>query len=233
MLLSSRPYDQRALKVERMKHHAVLFDLDGTLLDTLADLADSMNAVLAEMGFPQHPRVDYRGFVGDGVRALGVRALPAGRRDDDTVDDALERMQVEYAKRWDNTTRPYPGVGELLDGLAGRGVKCAVLSNKPDEYTRLCVSRFLPDWRFEVVQGVSDGIAPKPDPGGALAISERLAVPPEQMLYLGDTDTDMQTAVAAGMFAVGAAWGFRTPRELREHGAAAIIDRPPDLLAML
>jgi len=216
-----------------MKHEAVLFDLDGTLLDTLADLADSMNAALAEMGFPQHPRDAYRGFVGDGVRALGVRVLPGERRDDDTVDDVIERMQAEYAKRWDNKTRAYPGVGELLDGLAGRGVKSAVLSNKPDEFTRLCVSRFLADWRFDVVRGVSDGLAPKPDPGGALGVSGRLSVPPERMLYLGDTDTDMQTAVAAGMYPVGAAWGFRTPRELREHGAAAIIDRPPDLLDML
>ena len=143
-----------------MKNHGGWLDLDGTLLDTLADLADSMNAVLAGMGFPEHPRDAYRGFVGDGVRALGVRALPVGRRDDDTVDDALERMQGEYAKRWDNKTVPYAGVGELLDGLAGRGVKCAVLSNKPDEFTRLCVSKFLADWRFDGVQGVPDDVAP-------------------------------------------------------------------------
>ena len=216
-----------------MKYKAVLFDLDGTLLDTLEDLADSMNAVLSGFGFPRRPVAAYRYFVGDGMRMLALRALPESHRDGGTLDEAIERMRAQYARRWDNKTRPYPGIDELLDALAERGVAAAVLSNKPDEFTKLCVSKLLPDWRFEAAQGVSERCPPKPDPAGAMAVSERMGVPPGQFLYLGDTNTDMRTANAAGMFPVGAAWGFRTPDELRESGAAAVIDHPMDLLELL
>ena len=211
----------------------MLFDLDGTLLDTLEDLADSMNAALRQLGFPPHPLEPYKYFVGDGVVNLVARALPEGHRDETTVARAVEMMRSIYGEHWADKTRPYPGVPELLDALVERGVKMAVLSNKPNDSTQLCVAKLLPNWRFDAVIGQSKTIPPKPDPSGVREIVARLGVPVEQFLYLGDTNTDMQTANAAGMFPVGALWGFRPAEELREAGARVLIERPGDLLGLL
>jgi phosphoglycolate phosphatase len=211
----------------------VLFDLDGTLLDTLEDLADSMNAVLRQFGYAPHPPEPYKYFVGDGVVNLVTRALPEAHREAATVAKAVELMRRTYAEHWADRTRPYPGIPELLDALATRGVRMAVLSNKPDDTARLCVARLLPRWRFDAVVGASHGIPPKPDLAGVRSIIALLGVPVEQFLYLGDTNTDMATANAAGMFAVGALWGFRTAEELREAGAKVLIERPGDLLGLL
>jgi len=216
-----------------MRFRAVLFDLDGTLLDTLEDLADAMNEALAQMNLPPHPVAAYRHFVGDGVVNLARRALGPERSDSPTVQDCVARMRDAYSRCWDRKTCPYDGVPELLDELSRRGLPLAVLSNKPDDFTRLCVERLLPRWRFAAVQGVTDHVPPKPDPAGVARVVERLGVPPETFLYLGDTATDMRTAGAAGMFAVGALWGFRDAEELRGAGAAALIERPEDLLGLL
>jgi phosphoglycolate phosphatase len=213
---------------------AVLFDLDGTLLDTLEDLADSANAALESRDLPTHPLDAYRFFVGDGVRKLMLRALPAERAGDAAfVDEMVGEMRRRYSENWDNKTRPYPGVGELLDGLTERGVPFCVVSNKPQDFTDLCVQRLLGQWSFAAVLGVSDAIPPKPDPTGARQAVERLNVPAERFLYLGDTNTDMKTAGAAGMFPVGAAWGFRPVEELQANGARAIAQHPTDLLTLL
>jgi len=211
----------------------VLFDLDGTLLDTLEDLADSMNAALRQLGFPTHPVAAYRYFVGDGVVNLVTRALPEGDRGDATVAKAVALMRRIYGEHWADKTRPYPGIPELLDAVAGRGVKMAVLSNKPDDSTQLCVAKLLPRWRFHAVVGASAATPPKPDLAGVRTIVARLAVPTEQFIYLGDTNTDMATATAAGMFPVGALWGFRSADELRASGARALIEKPADLLGLL
>ncbi|HPD14814.1 MAG TPA: HAD family hydrolase [Planctomycetota bacterium] len=216
-----------------MSYRAVLFDLDGTLLDTLEDLADSTNAALMQLGFPPHPLDAYRYFVGDGVTNLILRTLPEAHRDEPTVARAVDLMRRIYGEHWADKTRPYPGIPELLDALAARGVKMAVLSNKPHESTLLCVARLLPRWRFDAVIGQSKAVPPKPDLAGVRTIIAQLGVPAEQFLYLGDTNTDMQTANAAGMFAVGALWGFRPADELREAGARAMIGKPADLLALL
>ncbi len=216
-----------------MSYRAVLFDLDGTLLDTLEDLADSMNAVLRQLGFPPHPAEPYKYFVGDGVVNLVTRALPEDHRDEATVAQAVRLMRSIYGEHWADKTRPYPGIPELLDAVVERGVKMAVLSNKPDDSTKLCVAKLLPSWRFDAVIGQSKAIPPKPDLAGVRAIVARLGVPIEQFLYLGDTNTDMQTANLAGMFAVGALWGFRTAEELRGAGAKVLIERPADLLVLL
>jgi len=220
-------------KGHALRYLAVLFDLDGTLLDTLEDLADSMNAVLRQLGFPPHPLAPYKYFVGDGVVNLVRRALPEGHRDAATVAKAVELMRHTYAEHWADRTRPYPGIPELLDALAARGVKMAVLSNKPDDTTRLCVARLLPLWRFDAVVGAGPDIPPKPDLAGVRTIIAQLGVPAGQFIYLGDTNTDMATANAAAMFAVGALWGFRSAEELREAGARVLIERPGDLLGLL
>lgn len=226
--------DAWALLWEPQKmYKAVLFDLDGTLLDTLEDLADAMNAVLAAEGLPAHPTDAYRHFVGDGIVNLVRRALPEYRRDEATVERLVAADREEYARRWRNKTRPYEGVPELLDELTGRGLKLAVLSNKPDDATRLCVEALLPNGSFDVVQGVTDGVPLKPDPAGALDVARRLGVPPDGFLYLGDTATDMRTAVSTGMFPVGVLWGFRDADELAASGAKSLLARPGELLDLL
>lgn len=216
-----------------MSYTAVLFDLDGTLLDTLDDLADSGNFALARLGFAAHPREAYKYFVGDGVESLVRRALPPDRLDSATVSRCTELVRQAYAERWAQKTRPYPGIPELLDALAARSVRMAVLSNKPDNFTRLCVQRLLPKWPFAAVVGAQPELPRKPDPAGARAIAAQLGLSPGAILYLGDTNTDMQTAVAAGMFPVGALWGFRTADELRASGAQVLIEQPLDLLRLL
>jgi len=213
-----------------MTYQAVLFDLDGTLLDTIDDLADSMNLTLGRMGFPTHEVEAYKYFVGDGVEALAERALPAGRRDPQTVGRCVQGHREEYSRCWMNKTRPYDGIGALLDALAERGIKRAILSNKPDDSTKLVVGKLLADWDFDVVRGALDGVRKKPDPTGAIRIASELATPPADFLYLGDTNTDMLTANGAGMFAVGALWGFRTADELIANGAKVLIEKPTELL---
>ena len=216
-----------------MSYKAVVFDLDGTLLDTLEDLADATNRALARFGFPAHELAAYNYFVGDGLRNLILRTLPEGHRDDETLAETIQAFQEEYGRNWADKTRPYEGIPELLDALTERGVPMAVLSNKPDEFTRLCVAKLLPRWSFEPVQGVSETNPKKPDPIGALVIAERLGIAPAEFLYVGDTNTDMKTANAAGMFAVGVTWGFRPAAELLAHGAKVLIDRPAELLDLL
>lgn len=216
-----------------MPFRAVLFDLDGTLLDSLADIGESMNAALTEHGFPTHPLSEYKRMVGDGVTILARRALPRDHRDDRTVSECVRSMRRVYGTRWHVETRPYDGIHELVDNLRKQGLVLAVLSNKPDDFTRVVIERYFGAGCFARVVGERAGIPPKPDPTSALTIAHELGVLPAECLYLGDTDTDMRTAVAAGMHPVGAAWGFRPVDELTRSGARAIAERPADLLRML
>ena len=147
---------------------AVLFDLDGTLLNTLDDLADSMNTVLKRFGFPQHPVEAYRYLVGDGIVNLVSQALPDQYRDETTINRIVSVDREEYARNWSNKTRPYEGIPDLLNALQNRGIAICVLSNKPDEFTQIIVKRFLPNWKFAVVRGANDETPIKPDPAGAL-----------------------------------------------------------------
>ncbi len=209
-----------------------MFDLDGTLLDTLADLGDAANAALREHGFAEHAYAFYRQAVGDGARVLAARSVPPERRDDATVVDAVHAaMRAHYARNWHRKTRPYPGIPELLTTLRARGLTLAVLSNKPEEATRDCVRHFFPDAPFAAVRGAVTGGPLKPDPSAALRIVDELGIAPDAWLYVGDTNTDMRTAVAARLFAVGCTWGFRDRDELATSGAAAIVDHPAALLA--
>lgn len=216
-----------------MSYRAVVFDLDGTLLDTLEDIGVAANKVLAELSLHQHPIDSYRQFVGQGVRVLFESALPEEMRTLDVIDECAERFQIAYDREWDVRSKPYAGVPELLTALVQRELPLAVLSNKPHPFTVKCVERFLSAWPWHVVLGQSDEWPRKPDPAGALEIARRLGVSSCDCLYVGDTKTDMQTAVGAGMFPVGVSWGFRAVEELREHGAAVIIDEPLELLKLL
>jgi phosphoglycolate phosphatase len=216
-----------------MNFRAVLFDLDGTLLDTLDDLADSTNLALRKLGLPEHPVINYKCFVGDGIENLVRRAVPENHRDPSTLTECVNLTREHYAARWDKKTRPYDEIPSLLDALTARDVRMTVFSNKPDEFTQLCVERLLADWPFEVVLGAGPTLPKKPDPAGARLIAQRLQLEPAEVVYLGDTDTDMQTAVAANMYPVGALWGFRTAEELVAHGARTLIQKPLDLLQLL
>lgn len=212
---------------------AVIFDLDGTLLDTLDDLADSMNEVLEERGFPPHPREAYRVFVGAGIETLVKRAFPAEHRSEQALAEAVTAMRAAYERRWDRRTRPFEGVDVLLDGVFDRGLQVAILSNKPDDFTQLTVERFLGRWPFRRVWGIRDGIPKKPDPTAALGFAAEIGAAPSDVFFCGDTDVDMATARAAGMVPVGVLWGFRGEEELRQSGARHLLAHPPELLDLL
>ncbi len=212
---------------------AFLFDLDGTLLDTLQDLADSMNAVLAARGLFVHPPDQYRYFVGDGMRELARRVLPGNTGSDELIDQLVEEMRIEYGARCYNTTGPYPGVNTMLEKVAAAKKPMAVFSNKPHDFTTRMVKKYFADIPFYMVLGVADDVPRKPDPAGAIKIAKETGIAPERFFYLGDTATDMRTAVAAGMFAAGAAWGFRDEEELRKNGAGVVFQSPDEVTSMV
>ena len=216
-----------------MKYHAVIFDLDGTLADTLEDIADNMNRALAGNGFPTHGYDAYRFFVGDGLKNLVTQCLPESARTEAIIADCHDRMLAEYHLNYLNKTRLYDGIPELLDTLLSQRIKLAVLSNKADPLTQKICTRLLKNWKFDVIMGAGDRFPRKPDPASALFISGQLGILPSDICYLGDSDVDMKTAVAAGFYPVGAGWGFRPKKELSENGAKCIIDHPLEMVAHL
>jgi len=209
-----------------MRFQAVIFDMDGTLLDTLKEIADAMNAALATLGYPPHAYDAYREYVGYGMDVLAQRVLPEGHKDDALVGRLVEAMRTIYGRDHAFLSRPYEGIPELLDALVGKGVRMTILSNKPDEFTRAMAQRLLGRWRFEIVRGIIPGRPRKPEPIAALEMARSLDVSPERIVFMGDSAIDMLTARAAGMFPVGVLWGFRTRDELVENGAALLIDHP-------
>ena len=216
-----------------MNCRGVIFDLDGTLLNTLEDIVDSMNAVLNRFGFPEHSIDAYKYFIGDGMEKLVSRCLPADQRDPSAVARCVTALRKEYGKRWSSKTHAYKGIPELLDTLTARGIKLAILSNKPDEFTKVVVAKFLPRWKFESVVGSKPSVPKKPDPKAALEIAAALEIPSSEILFLGDSGIDMETATAANMYSVGVLWGFRTADELRASGAKALLAKPVDLVKLL
>ena len=213
-----------------VKFKAVLFDLDGTLLDTIDDLADSMNTILKTFGFPRHEVEKYKYFVGDGMDVLVKRALPESCRDEKVISRCIHAMEEEYSLHWADKSRPYIGIPELLDAFVSEDIKISILSNKPHDPTKAVVSIMLAKWKFDVVAGVKKGVPRKPDPAAAIGIANHLGILPQDFLYIGDTHTDMKTAFSAGMFPVGALWGFRTGEELIKAGARILVKNPADLL---
>jgi phosphoglycolate phosphatase len=216
-----------------MKFKAVIFDLDGTLVDSLEDIAESMNIVLATLGFRSHHLQAYKYFVGNGIKNLVREALPEDSRDETIISECFDLMMKEYRERCLNKTRPYAGIPELLDELVKRNMKLNVLSNKIDELTQKVVAAILPNWSFELVIGPGSTVPRKPNPSGALLISKNLGIPVSEMIFLGDSGVDMQTATKADMYAVGALWGYRTKEELISNGAKSLIKHPSELIAIL
>jgi len=211
----------------------VLFDLDGTLADTLDDLADAMNRVLTGECLPEHTIAEYQRMIGHGIHQLVSAALPVDRRGERTVGRCFALMMADYGEHSLVKTRPYDDVPELLNALRAAGLRLAVLSNKADELTRGVAAALFADGAFDAVAGALPDVPLKPDPAGALRAAARLELEPGRMLYVGDSPTDMRTALAAGMTPIGVSWGFRSRGELVEAGASAVIDRPLELLALL
>lgn len=216
-----------------MAYKAVIFDLDGTLLDTLGDLAAAVNRVLAARGYPTHETDAFRWFIGDGSAKLMERALPPAERRPEIHQPCLQALLADYNKNWHDITQPYDGIEALLDYLADRQVTMAVVTNKPHQFTGVMIDYYFKNACFDPVFGQREGIPKKPDPQQALAAARSMAVPPEQCIFLGDSAVDMETATRAGMAAVGAGWGFRPVDELRTAGALTVLDHPLDLIRFL
>lgn len=217
-----------------MKRRAVIFDLDGTLTDTLESIAYTTNLTLSRFGLPPFEKERYRYFVGDGTDVMLRKALLNAQGGSLSL---LEQAQEEYLKLFEKYcgyhVRPYEGITELLGELKARGVKTAVLSNKPHPRTLDVVETFFGKESFDYVQGLEPGIERKPSPEGVFKIMGKLGVKSEELLYVGDTDTDMKTGRAAGAFTAGVLWGFRDRQELETNGADVIISKPCELLKYL
>ena len=216
-----------------MRFHGIIFDLDGTLLDTIKDIANAMNNVLKKLGYPVHSTESYCCFIGEGIEKLVRRALPQQAFTDAFVSQCIDSMKKEYDRCWKMHSGPYAGVPELLGCLQEQHMPMAILSNKPHDFTKIMVEALLPRWSFCKVWGARPSVPNKPDPAAALQIARDFALSPDQVLFLGDTKTDMETANRAGMYPVGALWGFRDEQELRQSGAKELIENPLDLLKIL
>ncbi|MCF6312092.1 MAG: HAD family hydrolase [Verrucomicrobiales bacterium] len=217
-----------------MKVKAVIFDLDGTLLDTLDDLADSGNAVLQAHGHAPHAVDAYRTFIGDGMGKLVERIFSDGAEvDEELQQQRLQDYKEAYLQRWQNKTCVYEGVEDLLSELSQRGVKTGILTNKAHAFAEKCVEKFLGLHPWDVVLGQREGVAKKPDAAGARDALQAMQVTESETIFVGDSSVDMQTAVNAKLKAVGVSWGFRGREELIEHGASVVIDRPDELLELL
>lgn len=211
----------------------VIFDLDGTLLDTLIELGIACNTILEQHGYPTHPLPKYKIFVGEGAEVLMRKALGEASSDDAVLKSCLKDFLSYYEQICGQHTTLYPGIPALLDELGKRGINLTVLSNKPHDLTLINIGLFLSHVPFAMVLGQRQGIPKKPDPHGVIEILNHLKVPAESCLYLGDTSIDMKTAVAAKVYPVGVLWGFRSKEELLEHGARTLIETPLDLLTLL
>ena len=211
-----------------MAYRAAVFDLDGTLLNTLSDLADSGNELLASYGMPPHPAPAFRYFVGNGSRKLMERILPGKSAEE--IDEALARYKAIYEKRLTAKTKPYAGIVEMLSELKARGVRMAVCTNKHISAAEALIRKYFPVDFFDAYEGDRLGVPRKPDPAHVNIVLEKMNVRPEETVYLGDSGVDMQTAVNAKALPIGVLWGFREKDELLENGAKILLSQPSELL---
>lgn len=213
---------------------AVIFDLDGTLTDTLDSIKISVDKALGKFGIGPFRKEQYKYFVGEGAAKLVERCLIAGGDPNLTLfREAYEEYMKVFEEYCMYHVVPYDGIRELLHELKNRGVKTAVLSNKPHERTCEVISSVFGNESFDIVQGQTVNIKRKPSPEGVFIIQDKLEINADEILYLGDTGTDMQTGKSAGVFTIGALWGFRDKDELIENHADAIIENPSKLLDYL
>jgi phosphoglycolate phosphatase len=209
---------------------AIIFDLDGTLVNSVEDIADCMNRVLLAHGYPTHSYSDFKLMVGEGLKNLTERCLPKNELSDSNIACCFSKMMEEYGRHYAEKSHLYSGISELLDAASKAGVKMSILSNKADELTQKICSKLLNHWKFELILGHGERFPRKPNPSSAMYIAQSLNLQPENILYMGDTAVDMKTANAAGMFSVGVTWGFREREELEANGAKLIINSPQELI---
>lgn len=216
------------INIERMTQ-LVIFDLDGTLLDTIEDLANSVNFALQKNDFPLHEVETYRRFVGNGVTKLIERALPEGSRNAATIDRIKQDFLAHYVPHSEECTHPYPGIYTLLKQLQQKEIQLAVASNKVNVATERVVKHFFPDIHFAAVLGQRDGFPVKPDPSILYAIMEQTSVAKERILYVGDSGVDAMTAQNADVPFVAVLWGFRPKEELEAKGAVNFVQTPEEI----
>ena len=210
------------------EYKAYIFDLDGTLLDTLEDLADAVNYAMRKNEFPERSLSEVRSFVGDGIRLLVKRSSPEGI-EDALLEQAFADFRDYYSVHYMDKTKPYPGIEAMLRALKAQGKRLCVISNKVDYAVKLLMDQFFPGF-FETVLGEREGIRRKPAPDSLLAVMEELGLSKEECVYIGDSDTDILTAKNAGIDPISVSWGFRTEEFLKEHGAEKIVNKVEDLL---
>ncbi len=211
----------------------VIFDLDGTLLNTVEDIMDSCNIALKKLGYPIHSLKEYEQFIGEGMEELVRKALPENKRNEESIKVCLKLLREEYKKRYHNKTKPYNGIKEVLKTLQNRGVKMAVFSNKPDDFTLSATRYYFSEIDFREVLGAKEGNPKKPDPYGANLIIARMNIPKENIAYLGDSKTDIMTAKNSGVLSVGAEWGFRGKEELIRAGADFTVKTPEEFILLI
>lgn len=200
-------------------------------MDTLEDIAISTNYVLEKFGKKPIPLENYRYLVGEGALKLMQDILPDASEED--VKKALGMYEKHYATQYDKNTKLYDGISKLLTFLQKRGFKLAILSNKPNSFTKLCAVKYLRNWTFEAVYGIREGIPRKPDPKGVQEIMKELQIEPRECMFVGDTKIDMLTAKNAGIDSIGVLWGFRDRRELEENGANYIVNTPLSAIKLI
>jgi phosphoglycolate phosphatase len=219
---------------------AIIFDLDGTLIDSITDIADAMNASLTELGFPTHSVEDYKGFVGDGLNELAKRALPAKQQSNKNIEALAKKFWDNYDIAWYLHTNLYPGVLYLIQLAVARKMKLAILSNKAHYFTKKMIRHFFRGAMirhtknpFGIYCGEEPGRPAKPDPTMALELATRMKIKPQNIAFIGDSEVDIKTAKNAGMIAVGAAWGYRSKQELIDAGADLVFDNPTQMTTYL
>ena len=215
-----------------MKFKGVIFDLDGTLVNSLEDIADAMNTVLQDLDYPTHSYDDYQYFIGSGLRNLVSKALPSTHNDETQIESGYHLMIEVYRNNCTNQTKPYNGIVELLNELISRNIKLGVFSNKADALTKEIANAIFPDY-FDPIVGLSVEALKKPNPFEALEISKSWKLKPEEIIFVGDSGIDMQTATNANMHSVGVVWGYRPEEELIATGAKHILNHPSDLIQIL
>jgi len=217
----------------KIKHKGVIFDLDGTLIDTLEDIGTNMNRALRTRGFPELPIEQYRDKVGWGIKRLAFLALPEEARQEETAALVSGLASGFYAENPLVYTKPYPGIIELIAVLKRRKIKTAVLSNKPDAVAQKVIAGLFPLSSFDIVQGEVSGKKRKPDPGCVWDFLVSLGLTPSDVIFAGDSEVDMETALASGCFPMGVSWGYRSEETIVKAGARAIIKNPEELLNYL
>lgn len=216
--------------------HACIFDLDGTLIDSLADLADAANTCLNSAGYPSHSYEAYRNFVGNGMETLIQRALPfeaALRLGPVGIHDLAGQMRYIYSRAWNVKTRCYEGIAALIDQLHHSGMPLAVLSNKPHALTCDIIDYYFPNKPFSLVYGARADVPNKPDPSTALEVAQELGIEPSHISFVGDSNVDIRTGLNAGMATIGVCWGFRGREELLQEGAGTLVEHPADIASLL